>query len=165
MRRLLGMVALAVAGPTSAMTGTVTHVTDGDTVWVRVDRERPVSVRLHGLDAPERCQTGGADATDALAARVLRRQVTVDTKATDTYGRTVGTVTLDGEDIGAWLVREGHAWSVGYHHSKGPYADAERSARRAHRGVFSAADPQPPWVFRKAHGACPRAPRLTRTPR
>jgi len=143
----------------------VTHVTDGDTVWVRVDREKPVPVRLHGIDAPERCQTGGPEATEALARRVLRERVDVDTLATDQYGRTVGVVTLDGDDLGEWLVRGGHAWSVGMHYGKGPYADAQRSAQRAHRGLFSAADPQPPWVFRKANGACPREPRKTRKDR
>lgn len=162
-RGLVACLALCAA-PAWAMTGTVTHVGDGDTVYVRVGGGRPVAVRLHGLDAPERCQDGGPAATAALARRVHRRDVHVAARATDTYGRTVGVLTLDGEDIGEWLVREGHAWSSGPRGAKGPYAAAERSARRRHAGIF-AGDPQPPWVFRKAHGACPRAPRRGRTSR
>ncbi|KQV98029.1 thermonuclease family protein [Rhizobacter sp. Root1221] len=140
-----------------AFSGTVTHVTDGDTVWVRPDGSRPVPVRLYGIDAPESCQAGGPEATEALATRVLRREVTVDSSAHDGYGRVVGTVWLRGEDIGAWLVAQGHAWSPGYRRANGPYADEERLARTRHRGLFAAPAIEP-RQFRRDHGPCPRPP-------
>lgn len=159
MRRLFAELVLGstvwAASTAQAMTGVVTHVTDGDTVWVREAGRKPVSVRLHGIDAPERCQDGGDAATEALSARVLKRQVRVDTHAVDGYGRLVGTVTLGGEDIGEWLVKQGHAWSPGYRNAPGPYADAERLARARHRGLFARPAIEPK-VFRKAHGPCPR---------
>jgi len=153
--------ALVAASTAHAMTGVVTHVTDGDTVWVREDGRKPVSVRLHGIDAPERCQEGGEDATEALRSRVLRKPVRVDTQAVDGYGRLVGTVTLEGEDIGEWLVKQGHAWSPGYRNVPGPYADAERLARSRRRGLFARPAIEPK-VFRKEHGPCPRAAGRTR---
>ena len=152
---------LVGASAAQAMTGVVTHVTDGDTVWVREEGRKPVSVRLHGIDAPERCQEGGEEATEALRARVLRRQVVVDTHAVDGYGRIVGTVTLGGEDINGWLVAQGHAWSPGYRNSPGPYADGERLARSRHRGLFARPAIEPK-VFRKEHGPCPRPGGRTR---
>ena len=152
---------LVAASTAHAMTGVVTHVTDGDTVWVREDGRKPVSVRLHGIDAPERCQDGGEEATEALAARVLKRQVHVDTRAVDGYGRLVGTVTLGGEDIGEWLVMQGHAWSPGFRNAQGPYAEAERLARSRRRGLFARPAIEPK-VFRKEHGACPRPPGRSR---
>jgi len=151
---LVGLV-LVVASTAQAMTGTVTHVTDGDTVWVREAGRKPVSVRLHGIDAPERCQDGGEEATEALSARVSRREVVVDTHAVDGYGRIVGTVWLGGEDINGWLVAQGHAWSPGFRSSPGPYAEAERLARARHRGLFARPAIEPK-VFRKSHGPCPR---------
>lgn len=146
-----------LTGPASAWTGTVTHVTDGDTVWVRAGSARPVSVRLQGIDAPERCQAGGPEATAALTARVLRREVDVDARAVDRYGRVVAVVTLRGDDLGAWLVEGGHAWSPGFRRAPGPYAAQERRARAAHRGLFASEAAIEPSRFRRDHGPCDRA--------
>ena len=142
----------------AAWTGTVTHVTDGDTVWVRAGSARPVSVRLLGIDAPERCQAGGPEATAALTSRVLRREVDVDARAVDRYGRVVAVVTLRGDDLGAWLVDGGHAWSPGFRRAPGPYDAQERRARAAHRGLFAGSAPVEPSRFRRDHGPCERPP-------
>jgi endonuclease YncB( thermonuclease family) len=84
-------------------TGVVTHVTDGDTFWVRPDdgQSPPRKVRLEGIDAPEICQPHGDDAAQALARRVLRQPVHLATRATDDYHRTLARVTVKGEDVGA----------------------------------------------------------------
>ncbi|MBS0437681.1 MAG: thermonuclease family protein, partial [Proteobacteria bacterium] len=69
MKLAFALVALAIAGPAQALTGIVTHVSDGDTVWVKRDdapRRKPVKLRLAGIDAPERCQPWGAEASAAL---------------------------------------------------------------------------------------------------
>ncbi|MBL0730378.1 thermonuclease family protein [Piscinibacter sp. HJYY11] len=156
MRRLLVGLALAACASAHALSGVVTHVTDGDTLWVRPDGGAPVKVRMQGIDAPERCQAWGAQAREALAARVLHRQVQVRTRARDDYQRTIGVVEVDGRDVAAWLVREGHAWSQRYRRSLGPYAVEEEAARSARRGIFSLDDPVEPRAFRKAHGPCAR---------
>ncbi|MBC7956504.1 MAG: thermonuclease family protein [Cytophagales bacterium] len=149
---LLCALLLCSAGA-QALSGVVTRVSDGDTLWVRPEGGKPVKVRLHGIDAPERCQPWGSQARAALAARVLHRPVHVRTRAHDNYHRTVGSLELNGEDIAAWMVREGHAWSDPYRRSRGPYAAQEQQARAARRGLFG----QPavePRVFRKSHGPC-----------
>ncbi len=140
--------------------GVVTRVSDGDTVWVRPEvdggqpRRKPVKVRLVGLDAPERCQAHGAEASAALSDRVLGRRVQVLRRATDTHGRALGTLWLGSQDVGAWLVREGHAWSARYRGDPGPYATEEQVARTARRGLFAAADAIEPRDFRRRHGPC-----------
>jgi endonuclease YncB( thermonuclease family) len=136
--------------------GTVVHVTDGDTLWLKPDAagERPFKLRLAGIDAPERCQSGGAQAGAALAARVLHRRVQAVTRATDDFQRAVATVRLDGEDIAAWLVLQGHAWTHGYRHAPGPYARQEAEARAARRGIFADPLAQDPRLFRRLHGPC-----------
>ncbi|HSW20716.1 MAG TPA: hypothetical protein VLJ86_26060, partial [Ramlibacter sp.] len=62
----LGLLLGAFAAPASAASAfraTVTHVTDGDTVWVRpASGGAPIAVRLQGLDAPEICQAHGLQA-------------------------------------------------------------------------------------------------------
>ena len=153
---LVVCLAWLLCAPAHALSGVVTHVTDGDTLWVRPEGGAPVKVRVQGIDAPERCQAWGPQSREALAARVLRRHVQVRTRAKDDYHRTIGTVELDGQDVAAWLVREGHAWSQRYRRSLGPYAAEEAEARRLHRGLFAAPAVVEPRDFRKAHGPCSR---------
>lgn len=63
-------------------------------------------------------------------------------------------LTLDGDDVGAWLVLQGHAWNVRYRGRSGPYTREERAARAARRGVFATPDAMPPRSFRRQHGSC-----------
>lgn len=142
--------------------GVVRHVIDGDTLVLQPDPEagEPIRLRLLGIDAPEICQSGGIEARDAMAQRVAGRSVQAIGRIEDDYHRRLVTITLDGEDIGAWMVRQGHAWNARYRGKPGPYAREEREARDARRGVFAAPDPLPPRHFRRIHGSCypPPAP-------
>lgn len=148
-------------GAASSVTGVVTRVADGDTFWLRVqgaDGEpgaKPIKVRLLGIDAPETCQAWGAQAKAALESRVLNRQVILRVRTTDDYRRSIATLELGGEDIGAWMVSRGHAWSTRFHRSPGVYAAQERAARAARRGLFASNDAVEPGAFRKARGPCP----------
>ncbi|ROZ79350.1 thermonuclease family protein [Ramlibacter sp. WS9] len=145
----------AASAHARTLAGVVTHVTDGDTIWVRSPGAADgVQVRLQGIDAPEICQPFGAQSRAALAEHVLHRPVRVTVRATDVYGRTVGRVDLQGEDLGAWLVGRGHAWSAHYQRRAGPYAQEEAGARDARRGLWANGSPMEPRVFRKRHGSC-----------
>jgi micrococcal nuclease len=133
----------------------VTRVHDGDTVWVKPqDGGRYRKLRLEGLDAPEICQDGGVASRDALAALVLEQIVTVSERAYDDYGRALAHISLAGDDVGGWLVSQGHAWSYRWRNSLGPYEIEESRARSQRKGLF--ADPQAeiPRSFRKRHGPC-----------
>jgi micrococcal nuclease len=112
------------------------------------------ALRLQGIDAPEICQAWGKQARDALQARLLRQSVSLNTRAKDDYNRVLGRVTFRGDDVGAWLVAQGHAWS--YHHRRysGPYAAQEELARNRKLGLWAQAGAQEPRQFRKQHGSC-----------
>lgn len=153
MRRAALLLALAV-GPAQAFVAEVTHVTDGDTVWVQRRGQAPFRLRLDGLDAPERCQPGGAAAREVLAARLLHRRVQVTTRAHDDYGRAIGKMQFEGGDVGAWLVTQGWAWNARFVRHPGPYASEEREARAAARGLFAQPDAEYPRDFRRRHGPC-----------
>lgn len=149
------MLAIAAAGHARTMDAVVTHVSDGDTLWVRPAGARAaLQVRLQGIDAPELCQPFGRQARDALAARALHRGVQITLRGRDAYERAVGRVSLRGQDIGGWLVSGGYAWAAGYQRRTGGYSRSELAARDARRGLWSAAAPVAPWTFRKRHGAC-----------
>lgn len=158
-RRWLALAAmlLAVAAPAHAATfqGVVTHVTDGDSIWVRPDAGgAPHEVRIHGIDAPEICQPFGDQSRQALAAQVLHRAVTVKSRAQDSYQRTLANVTAGGQDVGGWMVRHGHAWSYRFRGKGGPYQAQEASARAERLGLWRSGDLMNPRQFRKQHGSC-----------
>lgn len=158
MRSVLSMAALLAAAPALALTGVVTHVSDGDTVWVKPDdapRRKPVKLRLVGIDAPERCQAWGAESTEALKAQVLNRRVEVPTRGVDAHGRLLGGLQLDdGRDVAAWMVEQGHAWSPRFKRHRAPYAQQQLEAQARNRGLFADPAAIEPWVFRKTHGPC-----------
>jgi len=89
-----------------SMSGFVTNVIDGDTFDMIVGN-RPVRVRLHGLDAPEISQ-GVAGEFSKVALIKLIEGKTVDIKcAGESYSRVVCSVFREGVDIGAELAARG----------------------------------------------------------
>lgn len=110
------------------------QIHDGDTL-----RLHGTAIRLWGIDAPELAQTcggvpAGEIARDALAVLVLRG-VRCERAGPDSYGRTVARCSAGGADVGAAMVAAGWAWDYPAY-SGGAYADAERQAREAGRGVW-----------------------------
>ena len=136
--------------------GRVVHVSDGDTLWVQPDHGGEVrKLRLVAIDAPERCQSWGWQAWQALHTRLLGQHVRVMSGRLDTYGRLLAQVWHQGQDVGAWMVLQGHAWSPGYRGLPGPYDVLQREAQWLRRGMF--AHPlglMPPREFRRWHGSC-----------
>lgn len=134
----------------------VTKVSDGDTVVVRDARGRPTTVRLEGIDAPERYQPFSTRSRESLKAMVLRRMVTVIPRDIDAYGRTVGIVLVGTKDAGLEQIREGLAWHYRYFERRQEfrnriaYRNAESSARRERRGLWSQKNPVPPWRYRRS---------------
>lgn len=152
---VLAVQSLHVAGAgVDRYTARVTRVSDGDTVWVQPVSGGPYrKLRLVGIDAPEICQSGGEAARTALAERVLQRRVRVEEWGSDTYGRGLARIEQDGEDLNAWLVRNGLAWASGG--GRHGYKDQQQQARRDRLGVFAERRPEAPRDFRRRHGPCP----------
>lgn len=155
----LGLVAAlsaaCAATPPRELAGTVTKVTDGDSLWLQPSVQGPpIEVRLLGVDAPEICQPWGTQARDALKVLVEGKQVTLRAVGLDTYQRTLGTVMLDDVDVNSRLVEEGHAWSTRSKWDRGPLVKQERMAKALSRGLHSQAGAVMPKDFRTTHGPC-----------
>ena len=137
------------------LSGTVSRVVDGDTFWLKTAADaEPTVIRIDGIDAPERCQPGGAESTAALNELALNRSVTVRVSATDDHGRTVGKVFDGSVDIGDRLVRDGRAWSLRYKYDRGPYMAEERMALALKRGLHAEGGAVQPRDFRQRNGPC-----------
>jgi micrococcal nuclease len=157
LRLAVSLVLLLVSLGTHARNfeGVVTHVSDGDTIWVRpATGGPPRKVRLQGIDAPEICQPWGVQAREALAARAMHQRVKVESRRRDDYQRELGYVSIEGDDLGEWMVRGGHAWSYRYRRDHGPYAGQEAKARQLRRGLWADPSSASPRDFRKQHGSC-----------
>ena len=138
-----------------AFTGIVSHVTDGDTIWVRPDAGGPPrKLRLEGIDSPEICQSGGTESRMALTQRALYQRVEVTIRQQDVYGRGLARVLMNGRDVAAEMVQSGQAWSYHWGRSLGPYAREESVARESRQGLFASGQAELPRDFRKRHGSC-----------
>lgn len=135
--------------------GLVLQVVDGDSVRLQPEDGGPArTLRIQGIDAPEICQADGRAARDALRSLLHRQWVELVDVQTDIYGRDLGRLHWQGQDMGEWMVLQGWAWSYRWQGSPGPYAEQERSAKAALRGVHRRAQAVYPGTFRRLHGPC-----------
>ena len=114
----------------------VIGVSDGDTVTVLVSN-RPLKVRLEGIDCPERGQPFGRVATTFTWTRVYGKTVELEPRDTDRYGRLVARVRVGGADLGFELLSAGLAWHYTQYSKDRAYAAAAQGARARRVGLWS----------------------------
>ncbi|MCS3679271.1 endonuclease YncB(thermonuclease family) [Salinibacter ruber] len=135
--------------PGQTFTARVLEVTDGDTFGVRRSIGGIVTIRLHGVDAPESAQPYGRAATRAARRYVGGKDVRVAVEEIGRYGRAVARIEARGGDLGALLIGDGLAWHYReYAPNETEYARLQKQARGASRGLWSQASPVPPWAWR-----------------
>ena len=83
----------------TVLTGTVTHVRDGDTIEVN-----NVPIRLAALDCTERGTQKG-DTASRIAQQFLGSQATCELTGAKTYDRLVGYCEVNGADFGAYMMQ------------------------------------------------------------
>jgi endonuclease YncB( thermonuclease family) len=136
--------------------GRVVRVADGDTITILTSGNQQVRIRLAWIDAPELGQAFGNVSREALAELVAGKNVQVEEHDVDRYGRTVGTVFVDGYDACLAQVQAGLAWVYDYYIRKAStnvqsqYYDAQEKARGAREGLWHDDQPVPPWEYRKS---------------
>jgi len=168
---LAGMYFVIMALPAYAqtarrtITGTVTYITDGDTIHVVTAEQTKLKVRLYGIDCPEtekiNHQSGkvskpgqpyGEEAKNALASAISGQEVTLEVMDTDRYKRIVCIVWYQGRNINLEMVSAGLAEAF-VEYLKPPYRNtfiqAQREAKAAGHGIWSLPDYESPGNFRK----------------
>ena len=145
------------AGSAQALKGEVLSIGDGDTIRVR-QGGRAITIRLACIDAPETAQSPwGQHARRYLQQRLsIGREVTLEVKTTDRYGRTVAEVISD-ININLVMVEDGLAFAyrqyLGGCDAK-EYLDAEYRASRRRFGVWQVPGGiTRPWDFRRGRSA------------
>ena len=134
------------------MEGKCAYVQDGDSLKLQVPgKEEEVSIRLHGIDAPEKNQAFSEESRAMLRRLTQGKNIRVDVQDTDRYGRYLGKVYVGTTYVNLELVKAGLAW----HYDGSRDADieqAEAAARKAHKGLWSDASAINPREYRKKHG-------------
>ena len=155
---LLGVVALAaLAWPSEVVAqgvkATVLSIGDGDTIRVR-QAGKALTVRLACIDAPETAQTPyGLKSRQYLQQRLpIGREVSLNIKTTDRYGRSVAEV-ISESNINLALVEDGQAFAY-RQYLRGcdakAYLEAEDRASPARIGVWQVPGGiTRPWDFRR----------------
>ncbi len=149
------LVFLSLAASADTLTGKVVKVADGDSITVLDNTDTQHRIRLQGIDAPERGQPYGNASREHLANLVAGKTVTVKWAKRDRYGRIVGFVIVDGQDVNLAQVKAGMAWFYRYYQkelsreNRKLYAQAE--ARANEKGLWQDKNPMPPWEHRRLY--------------
>jgi len=136
------------------LSGKVIHVADGDTITILDSSNQQLKIRLGGIDAPEKAQAYGQRSKEHLSGLIQGQQVIIETTKKDKYGRHVGLLLLNGQDVNLEQLRAGLAWYYReYERELTPdlrknYVMAEAEAKDARVGLWSDAQPVPPWQWR-----------------
>ena len=146
---------VCTASASKLLQGKVVSVADGDTITVLDAEKTQHKVRLQGIDAPEKAQAFGAKSKQALYEMVHGKTVQVSFEKSDKYGRILGKVLLDGQDICHQQIKAGLAWHYKKYQNQQPLADreayraSETAAKNEKLGLWSDPRPVAPWDFRK----------------
>src|SRR5215211_6400181 len=158
MKNFIVVLAIAASGffssqvQASSLFGKVIDVSSGDVITV-FNLNRPVRVKLLGVDAPEMDQAFGDVAKKHLADLVYDKSVLVEYAGIAGDHSLNGRVLLEGADVCAQMIRDGAAWvdpSTEHRLSatdREVYAQSEVAARNERRGLWQQEDPIAPWEF------------------
>lgn len=160
--RAVGWLALVILGAipqallAAVMHGRIVGVSDGDTVKVLDAAQRLHTVRLMGIDAPEKAQPYGKRSKQSLSEMVYQQHVSVEWSKEDKYGRVVGKIRLqDGLDVCLEQIKKGMAWHYKQYAKEQTFEDqvmyenSENEARNQKLGLWLDDSPTPPWLWRR----------------
>ena len=149
---LIGIASIvsAQARPASTYTAYVVRIIDGDTIHVRDITGEAHRIRLAMIDAPEKEQPFGAEATETLSELLKEGTVSLKVHCIDKYNREVAFVNCDGKDVSAEMLRKGMA--MHYHMDFDNceiYDKFEEAAKRHRQGLWAQEKIETPWDYRK----------------
>jgi endonuclease YncB( thermonuclease family) len=140
--------------PTTCDTAQVLRVVDGDTLVIE-GSQGTEKIRIGQIDAPEKSQAYGPQATACLANLVANKQVSVCRDGGDRYGRTIANLIVNGADVGTQLVAKGCAWAYDkYLEDQSVLPTLQDQAKSGGRGLW-AANSTAPWVYRGGSAPVP----------
>jgi endonuclease YncB( thermonuclease family) len=138
------------AGDEGFLFGPVVAIVDGDSLRAKIQGAE-MDFRLSDLDAPEMNQPYGGEAKDALNAFAAGKDIVVLPLDTDSYGRTVAHLWVNGVYVNRELVKGGAAWFYPEFAKGDCLYWVEQKARTSRRGLWGLPPKThiEPWEWRK----------------
>lgn len=134
------------------ITGTVSAVESGDLLTVQASGAQK-EIRLYGVDCPEPGQPFADKAKDYITQKSLNKEVSVDVKATDSAGKTVGVAVSEYVNLNQSLLEAGLAWWDSQNTpSDNAFKALNAKAIVSKAGLWSDAAPLAPWDYRRGKG-------------
>jgi endonuclease YncB( thermonuclease family) len=134
--------------------GKTVLVYEGDMISIEGKDHKIYSIRLQGIDAPDEKQNNFKKSRNRLADLILGKEVKVLVHKKGEFDRYIGSVYIDGRDVGLTQVEDGMAWhykALSYEQSaedRKRYSMAEQKAKTDRKGLWEEKDPVAPWDFR-----------------
>jgi len=144
---ILILIFIIVIGYPQSYNGIIIRVIDGDT-YVFQTEEGSFIVRMYGIDAPERNQPFSVESTEFLS-NYLHKDAITGVSSTDRYGRRIGILFIDGQDINMLSIKRGFSWHYKQYSKDKEYTKTEKYARRKKLGLWGLDKPVPPWEWRQ----------------
>ncbi|MDP1541405.1 MAG: thermonuclease family protein [Moraxellaceae bacterium] len=147
------------------LVGLVVHVGDGDSITLLDAQQQRHRIRLGEIDAPELGQAYGQAAKRTLRQIIAQQHVRIHLLDIDQYGRIVGIVYLNDQDVNAYMLEQGMAWIYHRYLRRPELKKIEQEAREQKRGLWQ----QPehlrvaPWTWRQQHRKRQQSPKLKDT--
>jgi len=152
---ILGFLLLPLLAQAEQFTGKVVGIRTGDTLSV-LRKGRVVQVHLYGVACPQRRQAFSTQARQFTRDVAFRQTVAVvvdavTMDATNRRGQLIAAVQLpNGRDLSQALVQAGYAWhDTRYAPHDKRLAQLQAEARATQRGLWTDANPVPPWEWRQ----------------
>lgn len=142
---------LAQEKPLEQLSGLVVHVGDGDSITLLDAHKQRHRIRLAEIDAPELGQAYGQASRRALNELIGQQQVRIHLLDTDQYGRIVGVVYFNDQDINVYMLVQGMAWVYHRYLRRPELLQIEQEAREQKRGLWQQPEHQriAPWTWRQ----------------
>jgi len=153
---LVALAALTTSSSADTLRGRVVGIADGDTLTLLDSTNTQHKIRLSGIDSPEKGQPFGQVCKKSLSDLAYDRVAEVMSDKLDRYGRAIGKVLVNGQDVNLEQVRRGCGWHYKKYQNEQMLEDrlsynaAEESARANRVGLWADMTPTPPWEWRKA---------------
>ena len=142
------LVAIQGIAQAQMLNGIASRVHDGDTFRLTQPDGSFLRIRLANIDAPEIQQPYGLLARYFLNNLINEKAVEVHITATDTYGRKVALLYVNGRQTNQLLVANGLTWNYPKYSTDTTLVSIENKARASKVGLWEEENPTPPWRFR-----------------
>ena len=132
-----------------SQSGKVIKVKDGDTIVILDSDNVQHTIRVADIDCPEKGQPFSKAATSFVSNEIFGKEVSIEKKSKDRYGRIIGNVFYTNKTLSKELLRKGLAWHYKYYSKDKELATLELIAKKNKLGLWADPNPINPYQWRK----------------